>query len=210
MTTRPLPEMAPAKLAASDRLKARVALFSTSPDSEPVSPPSPIRNVPAEIVVPPACPASPVMTEIPAGLDQWACARNVAAQQQVRLRLERSSAGTDRDSPAREHHTVVAQRSPVEGQHARLCAQLVVRRDRQHATLELGAAAMGIGAARRQRTVAPLDQLAGARDVACKLLPKPLVSNVPPAGPSVTNRVEVEAREVAQGTAVEIQLIAAP
>ena len=50
---RPVPEMTPAKVRASARLKISVPLLVTLPVIEPVVPPLPICRVPALIVVPP-------------------------------------------------------------------------------------------------------------------------------------------------------------
>lgn len=53
LVTAPVPEIAPAKLTESLRLKTSVALFVTSPTMAPAVDPPPTLNVPAEIVVPP-------------------------------------------------------------------------------------------------------------------------------------------------------------
>jgi hypothetical protein len=52
-TKPPVPEIAPLNPTASDRLNAKVALFTTSPVIEPVVPPVPTWSVPEERVVPP-------------------------------------------------------------------------------------------------------------------------------------------------------------
>ena len=52
--TVPVPEMAPATVSASDRLKVRMLLSTTAPVPRvPVVPPAPTWSVPAEMVVVP-------------------------------------------------------------------------------------------------------------------------------------------------------------
>ena len=51
--TAPAPEIAPLKVAVSERLKASVPLFVTPPAMLPEVPPLPSCSVPPEIVVPP-------------------------------------------------------------------------------------------------------------------------------------------------------------
>ena len=51
--TPPVPEIVPAKVTVSERLKARSPLSRTSPTMLPTAPPSPSCSVPAVIVVPP-------------------------------------------------------------------------------------------------------------------------------------------------------------
>jgi hypothetical protein len=53
LVTAPVPEIAPAKLTESLRLKTSVALFVTSPTIAPTVPPAPTLRVPALIAVPP-------------------------------------------------------------------------------------------------------------------------------------------------------------
>src|SRR3954462_12536238 len=57
--TDPAPEIAPANVLVSDRLKTRKPLSTTSPRTEPPAPPLPIWGAPAEIVVPPAADRRP-------------------------------------------------------------------------------------------------------------------------------------------------------
>ncbi len=51
--TAPLPEIVPAKVVASERLKTSVPALATSPTREPVVPPLPSWRVPPLMVVPP-------------------------------------------------------------------------------------------------------------------------------------------------------------
>ena len=53
LVTDPLPLITPAYEKSLDRLKASAALLSTSPVMLPLVPPTPIRRVPALMVVPP-------------------------------------------------------------------------------------------------------------------------------------------------------------
>ena len=61
----PLPEMAPAKVTSSLRLKARAALLVTLPANAPDVPPLPICSVPAATMVPPEWVAAPVRISVP-------------------------------------------------------------------------------------------------------------------------------------------------
>ncbi len=64
--TAPVPEITFVTVIVSERLKASVALFVTLPaPSEPDVPPSPIRSVPALIVVVPAYVFAPVSVSTP-------------------------------------------------------------------------------------------------------------------------------------------------